>query len=191
MKQRDLNSLRGLKLNRERRPFNSFDSFQDFAPSPPPNKTFETRDKQLKLKKKLKLLRSRKLRIPHLSTTTHPKGGAGRLPEGEGDELPLRERELPTGEGGGGEPPAEEEEGANAQPQGVECEPPPEGSLGKPPTKGEGGGEPPLKEVGRRSEPPSYGGIHFNVFSFHSKKGYGRATQRRKHHPKEGGGRPT
>ena len=82
--------------------------------------------------------------------------------------------------------------------------------------RGEAGGELPLKEEEgnhhprgrmeeRRSEPLSYGeveGIHFCVLEFHSKKGNGRAIQRRqrkeappkegggrKHHPKEGGDR--
>ena len=71
---------------------------------------------------------------------------------------------------------------ANAQPEVVECEPPAEGSEGKPPPTAEGGGE-----------PLSYGeveGIHFNVISFHSTKVNGRATQRRqrKAAPRKGGG---
>ena len=37
-------------------------------------------------------------------------------------------------------------------PEGVECEPPPEESQGKPPPKGEGRCEPPLKEEGGEEE---------------------------------------
>ena len=82
------------------------------------------------------------------SDTRHPP--EGRPLEGRGSELP------PKVEGGvnsrpGREEvansPAEGEEGANAQPEGVECEQPPKGSEGKPPLKGEGGGKPPLKEA--------------------------------------------
>ena len=51
--------------------------------------------------------------------------------------------------------PAEGEEEANAQLEGVECEPPSKGREGKPPPKAEGGGEPPLKEedVGTTPDP--------------------------------------
>ena len=56
-----------------------------------------------------------------------PEGVAGRPSEGREDEIPPKGRgsQLPTGKGGGGEPPADGEEGANAQPEEVECAPPP------------------------------------------------------------------
>ena len=53
---------------------------------------------------------------PITRPNTSPKGGVGRPPEGSWDELPPKggEGQPLTGKGGGGEPPAEGEEGANA-----------------------------------------------------------------------------
>ena len=80
----------------------------------------------------------------HNPTTQHPTRRWSTA-RGEGDELPPKGVSRP-GREEVANPPAEGKEGANAQPEGVECEPPPKGSEGKPPPKGEGGGEPPLKE---------------------------------------------
>ena len=67
---------------------------------------------------------------PNTRPITPPKGGAARPPEEGG----TNNHRGPGREG----TPAEVEEGAKAQPEAVECVPPP---------KGEGGSEPPLKEL--------------------------------------------
>ena len=96
---------------------------------------------------------------PNTRPIAPPEGGVGATAGGEGARTTTEREErgqLPTRKGGRGEPLAEGEEGANAQPEGVECEPAPKGSEGKQPPKGECGGEPPLteEEVGEGKHHP-------------------------------------
>ena len=89
---------------------------------------------------------------PNHPTTQHP---TQHQTQGEGTKYNRRDEGVDSRPGREevANLPAEGEEGANAQPEEVECEPPRKG------VRGEGRGEPPLKDHlrERRSEPPSYG----------------------------------